>query len=200
MRALRSEGLFLGRDHPIDVALHVLSLGVTEEHRCAAGLAAETLPAALLSDRFTKDVTFEGVLVPLAHAIVCGLPKSLARERASVSHVNLTALTDGGWLHCTTALMLVTEDVGVLIGGALNLSLLGLLGKVVIALRFETSGLLVVRLIVKSVAFNVVAVTRLTVVIDHVLVRVTEHISAVLALLQGSCFCHPTAMHWLSSC
>ena len=96
--------------------------------------------------------------------------------------------------------MLVTEDVGVLIGGALNLRLLGLLGKVVIALRFKTSGLQVVGFIVKSVASNVVAVTRLTVVIDHVLVRVTEHISAILALLQGSCFCHPTVLHWLSSC
>lgn len=139
-------------------------------------------------------------MVPLAHVIVSGLTKSLARERASVSYVNLTALTYGGWLHCTAALMLVTEDVGVLIGGALNLRLLRLLGKVVIALRFETSVLLVVGLIVKSVAFNVVAVTRLTVVIDHVPVRVTEHISAVLALLQGSCLCHPNAFHWLSSC
>ena len=70
------------------------------------------------------------------------------------------------------------------------MGLLRLLCEVVITSVFELSAGLMIWLVMESVTPRVVIVASLTVVVYHVLVRVTEHVCAVLALLKRSCLCH----------
>ena len=63
-----------------------------------------------------------------------------------------------------------------------------LLSEVVVALIGQTLGFLVIRFVMECIALVCIVVTSATIVVDHVLVGVAEHISAVLTLLQFSSF------------
>jgi len=86
--------------------------------------------------------------------------------------------------------VLVTKDVGILVGGALNLGLARLLLEIEVALVFEALVLHVIRLVVERVTLHGVSVARATAVVHHILVRMTQWISTILTLLERSRFGH----------
>ena len=91
--------------------------------------------------------------------------------------------TDCAGLNSAAFSVFGTENIRILVGRASDLSLERLLRKVVVTLIGQTLGLLVVGLVMENVTLCGIVLTSATIVVDDVLVGVTEDVRAILSLL-----------------
>ena len=146
-------------------------------------MASEALATGVLLNGVSKDATFECVLLTLGDVVALSTLERLAGKGVARSLVLRSAATDSRCLNSSDVRVLVLKDVGILVGRSGNLSLEGLLSKISFTLVAEALSFLVVRLIVERVTPGIVVVSDLRLVVDDIVIGVTEHIGVVLALL-----------------
>ena len=174
---------FWSFDHSVFGRRHIVSFSISKQISGAFTLSSKSLSAALLSDRVSEDTTFEGIALPLINSVAArGIVEDSTLEGVGLA---FTCLLSGAQSRCLDSLiLLVAEDVGVLVGGSGNFSGKRFVSESVLSLLSKLLVGDVVRLIVEDVTAHVVVIASASVVVNDILVRVTQDIGVVLSRLQ----------------